>query len=131
MDSRRVKATAEYLRRFLSNFVVANTLKREYLPPLIAVYHVTYDCNLNCAWCSRRQDRQEATASVSWPRIEQIFQSLRQVTPALYLTGGEPLLDPRIEDMLTLARLMGFHPIVVNTNATLLEERSWCLNWLI
>lgn len=124
MNSRRVKATAEHLRRFLSNLVVANTLKREYLPPQFAVYHVTYDCNLHCAWCSRRQDRREASPNVSWSRIEQIFRSLRQVTPALYLTGGEPLLNPRIEDMLKLARLMGFYPIVVNTNATLLEERS-------
>jgi len=124
MDYRRVKATAEHLRRFLGNLLVANTLKREYLPPQVAVYHVTYDCNANCVWCSRRQDRREATPNVSWSRIEQIFRSLRQVTPALYLTGGEPLLDPRIEDMLKLARLMGFYPIAVNTNATLLEERS-------
>lgn len=124
MNSRRVKATAEHLRRFLSNLVVANTLKREYLPPQIAVYHVTYDCNANCVWCSRRRDRQKVTSNVDWLRIEQIFRSLRQVTPALYLTGGEPLLNERIEDMLKLARLMGFYPIVVNTNATLLEERS-------
>ncbi|MDD5726079.1 MAG: radical SAM protein [Patescibacteria group bacterium] len=124
MGSRRVKASAEHLRRFLSNLVVANILKREYLPPQIAVHHVTYKCNANCAWCSRKHDRQKATHDVSWSRIEQIFRSLRQVTPALYLTGGEPLLHERIEDMLKLARLMGFHPIVVNTNATLLEERS-------
>ncbi|MFA4955282.1 MAG: radical SAM protein [Patescibacteria group bacterium] len=124
MDFRRAKATAEHLRRFLGNLVTANTSKLEYLPPQIAVYHVTYGCNEDCVWCSRRQDRQEATPSVSWSRIEQIFRSLRQVTSALYLTGGEPLLDERIEVMLKLARALGFYPIVVNTNATLLEERS-------
>lgn len=124
MDRRKIKATARHLRRFLSNFVVAKTLRREYLPPQVAVYHVTYDCNAKCAWCSRVHDRQEAAQNIGWQRIEQIFQSLRQVAPALYLTGGEPLLDPRIEDMLALAKSMDFYPIAVNTNALLLEERS-------
>lgn len=124
MNRRKIKATAGHLRRFLGNVVVAKALEREYLPPQIAVYHVTYDCMAHCPWCSRGQDRIEPSPPVSWQRIEQIFRSLRQIAPCLYLTGGEPLIDPRIEDMLALAKSLDFYPIAINTNAVLLEERS-------
>jgi MoaA/NifB/PqqE/SkfB family radical SAM enzyme len=126
MDRRKISATAEHLLRFVNNVLRVRMLKRERVLPQLAVYHVNYRCNAACSFCSREDDiaaKVDEEGIVSWNRIESVFREMRKLAPAIYFSGGEPLLDPRIEDMLGLAGDRGFYPVAVNTNAILLDRR--------
>jgi len=43
-------------------------------------------------------------------RIVAVLRSIKEVTPSLYVTGGEPTLVPHIGEVLRLARRIGFCP---------------------
>jgi len=89
------------------------------------VYHANYHCNAGCAFCSRAADiaNAEKRKDVDIRRVEMIFREVRELVGALYIAGGEPLLQRNIEQILYLAREVGFFPVAINTNATLLRER--------
>ena len=68
------------------------------LRPLVAVYYVTTQCNLNCAYCEDFGQRRNTQAWAPLP-LEEALRALRIVRSGvdhLILTGGEPLLHPDI-----------------------------------
>ncbi len=79
------------------------------LRPLLAVFHLTGQCNLNCAYCedygARRPDDKLAQLGVlPLEKAAQVLAVLRQATPNLIFTGGEPLLYPDLEVLLAQAK---------------------------
>lgn len=82
-------------------------------------------CNLSCVGCSRSSP--EAAPAFADP--EEVFRDLRDLSSAavskvIRVNGGEPLLHPRLEDLLRAIRRSGIsRRITVLTNGTLLKRR--------
>lgn len=89
-------------------------LKRAYV-------EITNQCNFHCTFCpgTRRKGRY-----MSPEEFYHIAAALRGEVEYLYLhVMGEPLLHPRLEELLAIAAAMGFR-ICVTTNGTLLREKG-------
>jgi MoaA/NifB/PqqE/SkfB family radical SAM enzyme len=95
------------------------------LTPQIAVYYVTMQCNLNCAYCedfgSRRNH--QVTQNPSLEDAKKILRVIRSGFSRLWITGGEPLMHPQILELLSYARNeLKFREISLITNGTLLKD---------
>lgn len=96
------------------------------LDPHIAVYYVTMQCNLNCAYCEDFGSRRNhlVTPAPALEDAKHILKVIRTGVDRLWLTGGEPLLHPQIIELLQYARHdLKFKEISLITNGTLLSER--------
>jgi MoaA/NifB/PqqE/SkfB family radical SAM enzyme len=112
------------LPTYLQNLLKLTHGNRD-LAPLVAVYYVTMQCNLNCAYCedfgSRRNE--QVTRNPSFEDAQKILRVIRTGFSRLWLTGGEPLLHPQIGELLLYARNeLKFHEISLITNGTLLKD---------
>lgn len=106
---------------------------RRDLRPRLAMYFVTTQCNLNCAYCedfgARRNPGQ--TTSPGLENAKHILRVLRSGVARLWLTGGEPLLVPYLPELLDDAReKLRFREITLITNGTLLSQRLEILSRL-
>lgn len=89
-------------------------LKKAYL-------EITNVCNLSCAFCPGTR-REKGFLSPEGFQI--LAAKLRPHTDYLYLhLMGEPLLHPRLGDILDRAGALGFR-VMITTNGTLLRERG-------
>src|SRR6476620_6135030 len=93
------------------------------LSPRLAVYYVTLQCNLNCAYCedfgSRRNH--QLTPNPTLEDAKRILKVIRTGVDRLWLTGGEPLMAPHLVGLLDYARnTLKFREISLITNGTLL-----------
>jgi len=90
---------------YLSNLLKL-AANRFTLAPRVAVYYVTMQCNLNCAYCedfgSRRNH--QVTQNPSLEDAKRILRVLRTGFSRLWITGGEPLMHPQILELLDYAK---------------------------
>lgn len=107
----------------------ANLLKRargDYtLDPRLAVYYVTMQCNLNCAYCEDFGSRRNhlVTPNPALEDAKRILKVIRTGVERLWLTGGEPLMVPHLMELLEYARKdLKFREISLITNGTLLNS---------
>jgi MoaA/NifB/PqqE/SkfB family radical SAM enzyme len=103
------------------------------LNPLVAVYYITTQCNLNCAYCedfgARRNPQAEPFPSLE--TVRKILRVIRSGVPRLWLTGGEPFLAPHLPDLLRVARdEVRFREITLISNGTLLSQHFDTLKYL-
>ncbi len=94
-----------------------------HLRPNVAIYYVTGQCNLNCAYCedfgARRNGGNERPLPLEQAR--HILRIIRTGTDALFLTGGEPLTHPQIDALVAYAkRKLRFRELTLITNGLLL-----------
>lgn len=85
----------------------------------VVVWHLTGKCNLRCRHCySAAADAEEMS-----PTEATLFLSRLSAieTPALLLSGGEPLAHPRFFDYLGTARAYGLR-VSLSTNGTLIDR---------
>jgi MoaA/NifB/PqqE/SkfB family radical SAM enzyme len=110
---------------------VTNSLKlarqNRHLHPRVAIYYVTGQCNLNCAYCedfgARRNPANEKP--LAFEQAQQLLRVIRSGTDALFLTGGEPLTHPQIDELLAFARKeLRFKEITLITNGLLLRDHE-------
>ncbi len=87
-------------------------------------FEVTSRCNASCRYCPRR------VYASHWLGGDLDFESFRAILPELrpetlvHLQGwGEPLLHPRLADMVSLARERG-HPVATTSNGLLLDGEA-------
>ncbi len=78
----------------------------------------TLRCNLNCAMCPWTSIR-VSTSDMAWDTFLSIARSFAHTEEVDLTGGGEPLLHPRLGDMVSLAKEHGCH-VGFSTNATLL-----------
>ena len=96
------------------------------LSPRLAVYYVTLQCNLNCAYCEDFGARRNhhVTPNPSLEDAKRILRVIRSGVDRLWLTGGEPLLHPQIGELLAYARNeLKFREISLITNGVLLFRK--------
>lgn len=81
-----------------------------------------YRCNQNCAYCvARRAEDERAWVQPSAVRAR-IDDALREGASELIFTGGEPTMRGDLAALLAYARGRGARSLVVETNATLLDD---------
>ena len=101
-----------------------------HLNPQVAVYYVTTQCNLNCAYCedfgARRNDHAEPPLPLD--QAMQILRVIRSGVDSFFITGGEPFLHPDIDELLMRAKKeLKFREITLITNGFLLPKHEAAL----
>jgi MoaA/NifB/PqqE/SkfB family radical SAM enzyme len=108
-----------YARNYISLKLGERTLD-----PLLAIYYITEQCNLNCIYCEDFGARRNH--EFTNPNLEdakKILAIIRDGLPNLWITGGEPLLSPYLLDLLTYARQdLNFKSLSLISNGTLLSQ---------
>jgi len=95
--------------------------------PLVAVYHVTALCNLNCQYCEDFGARHNPLMPAAMPleTAKRVLRIIRDGTDHIILTGGEPLRYPEINELIAYARkTLSFHRITLLTNGLLLPKHE-------
>lgn len=82
----------------------------------------TYNCNLKCIHCSADTLKEKNKECLNLDDYKRIGEECKKYdVPLVTFTGGEPLLDPRLEEIISY-----FNPestiIGITTNGTLLNE---------
>jgi len=133
MELRKIRAITRQVSRYFGNFYRASIRFQEGLMPFMGVYYLNYQCNARCSFCSRQgeiDDLGYRANSVSPERVREIMTMIRKWTPSLYFNGGEPTLEDNIEEYCRIAREeLQFYPVVINTNAILLDTRPGILRY--
>lgn len=82
----------------LARYVAQHKLQRWERFPLVLMLEVTFRCNLACAGCGRIREAREA--SYRDLTVDECLAAAEEVgTPVVSVSGGEPLLHPRIEEI--------------------------------
>jgi MoaA/NifB/PqqE/SkfB family radical SAM enzyme len=118
------------LGRFVGNALQVRLHGSRALRPLLATYHVTSYCNLNCVYCEDfglRRNRHMRDALLPLQSACKVLDVLRTGTENLVLSGGEALLHPDIEAITAHAARLRFRQIVLITNGLLLPRREGVL----
>lgn len=79
-------------------------------------------CNLRCVMCPWHEMRSK-DAIMAWETFLRIIPSLKRTKEVDLTGGGEPLLHPRLVEMVGLAKEQGCR-VGFSTNATLLKEEA-------
>ncbi|MGR5906728.1 radical SAM/SPASM domain-containing protein [Bacillus paranthracis] len=81
---------------------------------------ITSVCNLACSFVRRRKDRSN---SFLWRILQKRLDQIKPHTDYIYLhVKGEPLLHPKIDQLLDLSHEKGFK-VNITTNGTLINKR--------
>ncbi|MFQ5892876.1 MAG: hypothetical protein ACE5H5_01040 [Nitrospinota bacterium] len=111
---------------FLLHHVVSNrfrrTIRSSLLKPFCVTYHVTDRPHIGHA--AFGQPALRASPEAPLADVLTLLKKVRKEVRMLYLTGGEPLLHPAIRPIARAAREMGFEPLVLETNFTLIDEHE-------
>ncbi|PLV58311.1 radical SAM protein [Thermotoga sp. KOL6] len=87
-------------------------------PPFIVEYELTTRCNFNCKHCYCEAGKPHPN-ELSFEEIKELIIDLKEMKVwALDLVGGEPLLHPRILDILSFGKEVG-QRLMINTNGSL------------
>jgi len=91
------------------------------LRPYFATYYTTLRCNLACTFCGE-------FPNASYPELDtgqakRLLEIIRADCPSIYFTGGEPTLRNDIVELCRFSKEIGFSPVSLNTNASLLHVR--------
>lgn len=87
--------------------------------PVLCNYYVTYRCNARCGFCDIWE---RPSPYVTPAQVAQNLRDLRRLgVKVIDFTGGEPLLHRQIDELLRLAKSMGF--ITTLTTNTLLYPK--------
>jgi len=122
----------QYMFTYLGNLLKLN--RGDFtLDPLIVVYYVTMQCNLNCTYCEDFGSRRNHLVMPAPPleNAKHILKVIRTGVDNLWLTGGEPLMNLQLLDLLIYARDdLNFREISLITNGTLLAQNRQSLHFL-
>jgi MoaA/NifB/PqqE/SkfB family radical SAM enzyme len=113
----RAKPYTRLFWNFLIDLVCIRFRIRRFLP-LITNFYVTKKCNLRCRFCYPPGDEPELEPSAAVTLLEKI----RPYNPVLNFTGGEPLLYNGLPMLLRKAKELEFYPVILSTNALLIDR---------
>ncbi len=84
---------------------------------------VTTRCNLNCIYCLRRFWSKYELADMTFKTFTKIFEGIEELERINLYGFGEPLMNPRIVDMIAYARKHASNSkIFLSTNGMLLNQ---------
>ncbi len=82
---------------------------------------ITNRCNLRCSYCPVNRDMARPKADLDFARFQELLVRSPTVTTLLPFQWGEPLLHPRIVEMIEFATKRGVRTFLT-TNGTLLDD---------
>src|SRR5437762_4892849 len=112
------------LTNFLKNSLRARFTDSPWFDPMLATLYVTPMCNLRCTYCDdfgvQRNDEYRGQL-LSTADFKRVIDMLADECEGLYLTGGEPTLNPDLVEILAHARPRVMY-LAMNTNRS--EEHT-------
>lgn len=104
--------------------------------PSDVIWNITNRCNLLCDHCYMAADGHAKPEQLSDDEAMAIVNQMVEAgLPALFLSGGEPMMRSNFWDILEAARAGGVH-VVVSTNATMIDRevakrlKSLGIDWI-
>ncbi|MGB9876704.1 MAG: radical SAM protein [bacterium] len=89
--------------------------------PAILNYLLTYRCSYRCVYCYANVDSFPTPVEMSLKRVKELIEEARALGVInMFLTGGDPLLHPHVEKILSLIIEAGIIPFV-STKQLLLD----------
>lgn len=89
--------------------------------PVLCNYYVTYKCNATCGFCDIWE---KPSNYAKLDHLEDNLEALKRLgVKVIDFTGGEPLLHPEIDKILTLAKKYGFIT-TLTTNCLLYQKKA-------
>jgi len=136
INSERVSFTAadSYpLKVLLDKDVVENAQKNKKIIPVHIQLNPENKCNLNCPFCScANRNRSEQLSLEKCVDIMKMFKSLGGKSVTL-TGGGEPLLHPKINEIITEIKDLGYEIGLVSNGTVMkklepktLSQLTWC-----
>jgi len=96
--------------------------------PVLCNYYLTYRCNASCSFCDIWE---KPSPYASLDNIESNLRDLKKIgVKVVDFTGGEPLLHSKIDEILKLARSMGFIT-TLTTNCLLYPKKAESIRGLV
>lgn len=91
----------------------------------IVVWNITRTCNLRCVHCYSDSAAVQYPGELDWDQMQAVVADLAAYkVPSLLLSGGEPMIHPRFNDLVDLATQSGLK-LTISTNGTLITpERA-------
>lgn len=95
------------------------------IPPLHVKIHPTNNCDLNCSFCSF--SRRDKSAELEFGVVEGFLHLVKGLgCEAVTITGGgEPLLYPKINDVVSLASRLGIRVGIITNGKRLSNLNCW------
>ena len=105
-------------------------LDTEVSPPLVYKLYLTLECNLRCGVCmfwgqhgvERQKSQKERSPELDWGVVQRIFDEAGTMRPSFILSGGEPLLYSRFDELSALLERRRCFAYVC-TNGLLIEKQ--------
>ena len=122
----RLKETFNFDYRFLNGY--------SFLPDTVRI-DLTYRCNLRCKICFEfgkdvheliKEEEPQKTEDLLFDNLISFLEEISYFKPTLYLSGGEPLIYPRILELLEFIKKKNFF-CLININGILLKEFAQAL----
>ena len=106
---------------------LSRRLRQAFFSPFLAQIVVTRRCNLDCGYCS---EYDKVSDPIPFHTLRDRIRHLKRLGAfAVELTGGEPMMHPRVYDIIHFARQLGFVKTMMISNAYLFNaERVRRLN---
>ncbi len=99
-------------------------IKSVYCPKITSIqFEVTNNCNLKCKMCPVNNGMKRKRGFMNFNLFKKIIDENPRVEFGLFFNWGEPLLHPRICDMLKYAKNKGIKTFIT-TNITLLDSKE-------
>src|SRR5437764_2388730 len=90
----------------------------------VVVWNATKTCNLECVHCYADAEVRRFVGELSTEEAQRMIEDLASInTPALLISGGEPLVRPDILDLAEYATALGVR-VTFSTNGTLIDQKK-------
>jgi pyruvate formate lyase activating enzyme len=96
-------------------------------PGEVAVTLFTFGCNFRCPYCHNPEliDKNDKTKPIDWDEIFNFLQKRKNVLGGVCITGGEPLLQIELTDIIKQIHSIGLK-VKIDTNGTIPERIIAC-----
>ncbi len=92
--------------------------------PLWLVLELTYRCPLKCPWCNNPLDFNEYSNELSTAEWKKVLHDARKIgSLQLGFSGGEPMLRPDLEELVSEANSLGFYTNLITSGMGLTKDR--------
>ncbi len=129
------RRTHAYLRA-LRNYAINRRLARagrEQFRPLYFIWTTLRRCNFSCDYCDDHRGRKypdlPLDGTLDTEQATKLLRIMSTGTSALYFSGGEPTLRADLPLLTERTHGLGYHPIIVNTNASTIDRLLPLPSW--
>lgn len=134
----------KFVEEFIDNSIKIGILKKSYekennkiciignenhwTPDFIDI-ELTHGCMLNCRHCYLSADMKKTNVMINYDELSRLLYEMKEIGVSLVqITGGEPLLHPRIKDIINLLIELNMQFVIVTSGYYYNDEILACLS---